>query len=649
MGIGVPSAETTYGVVRGNWDRALSDSNFFDLLAQGTAANDRVLILVDLAALSVGDSDLPAPEAVEALIDLIHQGFDGKVDLATSFDGSQLYAANRDIYALADLLGYRFTTNEGNDYDIIDLGNNLEPEAFSEASSLFGSGLSADWIEAGFRLNFATLHPDASEGFAAGLLNLLRALPLADKDLCYGHRRNMGEVISDLLEHYPPDFTIIQAGLDNRRRRKAAQHFGIASSSSTLADFAAALKSGLDPYVSNVFEVVAQRHPLPVAYRIDGSLRSCEIIPQVRPISQRSAIARKQSEAGDRLLTGWLSQLDPGLFPANRPLDAKAQELFGQLIGNGNSATGNALLASLNFAVGAAGHITNAWRTLFSKDLLFRRSVSLGLDPSEIDAAAFAELVEEIDGLLPLVRAVPECAPGLRWRRMAKAVLFQYTYWTAIPFPTFVERVDVSRTIGFMNDYLGGTVVVLDRDKHGRPIRQAERNLYLPQPNYTVLYGGQPIDVTKVETVAYRNNDHRLYWKTLLSANGSATADDGMARFQRDGDGTRVTFVGKQRFTLPPFFQVFDVSLIPELEEVLTTQAYRTFFERTCANLEALVEGRDIYLGRLAEEMTAHPSLALERWLSSTAEHASTWFKSDAGLSSSETDEHGFVHVVPSP
>ena len=51
-----------------------------------------------------------------------------------------------------------------------------------------------------------------------------------------------------------------------------------------------------------------------------------------------------------------------------------------------------------------------------------------------------------------------------------------------------------------MNDYAGGRALATARDERGRVTRQIERNLYLPQPNYTALGGGVTIDVTKIET-----------------------------------------------------------------------------------------------------------------------------------------------------
>ena len=104
-----------------------------------------------------------------------------------------------------------------------------------------------------------------------------------------------------------------------------------------------------------------------------------------------------------------------------------------------------------------------------------------------------------------------------------------------------------------------------------------------------------------------QDDRHRLYWKTVLSENGSATYDDGIATFERTSDGTRVTITGRQQFTLPTFWQVFDPDIVPGLKARLVTHAYQTFFDRTIANFEALVEGRDIRIGRPVDEPAPPP------------------------------------------
>src|SRR6185369_3771043 len=98
--------------------------------------------------------------------------------------------------------------------------------------------------------------------------------------------------------------------------------------------------------------------------------------------------------------------------------------------------------------------------------------------------------------------------------------------------------VPIHRSIQFMNDYAGGRAFVTRRDRRGRVLRQIERNLYLPQPNYTALGGGVTIDVTKIELVDYAPRRRRMFWKTVKSENGSALADDGIVTFEALGADT---------------------------------------------------------------------------------------------------------------
>ena len=46
---------------------------------------------------------------------------------------------------------------------------------------------------------------------------------------------------------------------------------------------------------------------------------------------------------------------------------------------------------------------------------------------------------------------------------------------------------------------------------------------------------------------------------------------------------------------------------MPGLKAKLVTHAYQTFFDRTIANFEALVEGRDIRIGRPVDEPAPPP------------------------------------------
>ncbi|HEY2152546.1 MAG TPA: hypothetical protein VGH34_17180, partial [Vicinamibacterales bacterium] len=322
----------------------------------------------------------------------------------------------------------------------------------------------------------------------------------------------------------------------------------------------------------------------------------------------------------------------------------------------GESPTSRCLLVAANLLLGLVGQIVESYRTMFDKDALHHRALPLGIDLSSIENAAFDRLVDELIQLEPIAAGAPLMSEGLRWRYVGDAVVFHYSRTLPIAFDTFVQRVDVARTITFMNDYLGGVVVPIAHDEADRSVRQAERNIYLPQPNYLVVYQGKPIDVSKLEAVEYGTDRHRLYWKTIGSENNSATCDDGIATFERSAGGTCVTIAGRQLFALPLFWQVFDLSLVPDIKSELVTHAYRTFFDRTLANFEALVEGRDIRLGRPVDEPSPVAADQLVRLLGRIGQIATPLLQRVPSLPAPpqtkdhrEIDADGFVHVRPGP
>ena len=134
-------------------------------------------------------------------------------------------------------------------------------------------------------------------------------------------------------------------------------------------------------------------------------------------------------------------------------------------------------------------------------------------------------------------------------------------------------------------------------------MRQAERNVYLPQPNYLAHWGGLPIDVCKIELVQREEARHALHWRTVDSLNGSATYDDGTLSFTDLGAGrTRLAVRGRQLFTLPAVLAGRDLDRLPEVKDDLVEDAYRRFFGTTFDNLEACYEGREFRIGRDAED-----------------------------------------------
>jgi len=122
--------------------------------------------------------------------------------------------------------------------------------------------------------------------------------------------------------------------------------------------------------------------------------------------------------------------------------------------------------------------------------------------------------------------------------------------------------------------------VAIRRDGRRRVVQQAERNLYLQQPNWMVLFGGEVIDVEKLQSIRYGNDSQVIYWRTVRSANDSARFDDGSVSFIRTSAGeTTVSVFARQQFALPLFFKVFDVNLAPGIRDPIVETAYTTFFE----------------------------------------------------------------------
>ncbi|HME28162.1 MAG TPA: DUF362 domain-containing protein [Acetobacteraceae bacterium] len=644
---------------------ALNRADFWDILRRAQAGRppDQVRIVVkpELAGFAVGSPTVTDPRLVERLIDLLHDRGFSNVAVVGTADSSALWAENRDLYALSDLLGYRYVTPKGRGYEIVDLAGTQDEAAFPVDCALRGSGIARQWLDADMRMVFSKSRTDEAAGYALCLDTLIGVLPLIDKDLHYRKRRRAGDVVAPLLRMAPVQFCLIDAivgahGAGGRRAPVAiATHTIIAASDIVLADYVGALKMGLDPETSPTFARIVRTHPLPKRYIVAGPLGSYRNWENVPAMSLQAAGMRNRAETLDRLVEPWLQRLDPELFPLKHPLDGRLNAMLAEFFADsGDNATGQWLLMLVNTLLACIGEAIGSYRTLFDKDALRRRAVPLGIDLDAIPDGAFAALVEELLHLEPVAARAPLVSDELGWQYLDEAVVFRYMRTVPIDYDLFVWHVDIARTIQFMNDYLGGVLVALAHDRSGRPVRQAERNIYLPQPNYLVLYQGKPIDVSKLEVVEYGANRHRLFWKTVLSENNSATYDDGIATFERTTDGTRITITGRQQFTLPPFWQVFDPSFVPGLKDRLVTHAYQTFFDRTIANFEALVEGRDIRIGRPVDEPAPLPAEQIMTLLHQIGEIAMPLLQQLSGKhdpvtagASHRIDADGFVHITP--
>ena len=641
----------------------LDKAKFWIAIEQAASGRERagfrLFLKPDLSGFDAGSPLATSPILVEEFIDLLHDRGFTNVAVGSAPDAAEPWVANRDALALFDLMGYRFSTPKARSYEVVDLADELVDADFPPSSSLRATKLASAWLDADFRIVFSKCKTDELDGYSLGLGSVLDVLPERDKDLHYRRERDPGEVIGDVLALRPVHFALIDAlvsacGAGGKRAPRAvATGTLIASPDIVLADYICALKMGIDPGVSRLFQSVTGTFPLQ-RYILDGDTGVFENWQNVSPLSRGGRRYREGNEYLDRLLEPWLQGLNVELFPLKRPLDATLNNaIAGFFNGSKPSPTAEVLLIALNLVAGFVGHALDSYHTLFDKDAIRRRTVNLGFDPGKYDTAIFDEIVCDLEELERLAISAPERAPDLKWRMIDRSVVFSFERVVEIEFDQFVTKVDVANVIQFMNDYMGGNVCVLERDGEGRPIRQAERNLYLPQPNYLALFHGKPIDVAKLECAKYSDKQRTLYWKTVESKNGSAVYDDGKASFTRTKEGwTAVSIVGKQLFELPLFWRVFDLDYFPELKDTLVTDAYQEFFARTVSNFEALVEGRDIRIGFSGERSPQSESdqlMALVERAVRVIEPLLSSIEISRGLDANrKQDADGFVHGTAS-
>lgn len=625
-------------------------------------SNGQVMIVPAMDGFAANSPAIADPALVEHLIDRLFDLGAESVVVGTSEGSDALWAENRDVFMRADLLGYRYVTPDGRDYDIVDLSDDAEDSPFPADSELAGIPLSTIWREAAFRIVFAANRTDAADGYALALHTLLSVLPGRDKDNLYLRQRDCGAVLDTLLEATPVDVAFIDAVISSHGHGGSARPLSIetatiiAASDPRLADRAGALKMGLDPRVSRLWHAP----PASEDARTTGSLLPYDTWINVTPTARDAARRRQKDAALDRSVGPLLQHIDTSLFPLRNEANARINEWLNSFLSVEDIASGRQIFAFLQMALAQIAEARAAWQIMFAKDAVPRKPAALNVSPHDIDETDWPKVAAAIASQRALLSGCAADEEGLRWRMVDGAVLFDCVRRYPVPLEAFVAGVPINRTIQFMNDYIGGEALTVESDEVGRVTRQLERNLYLPQPNFTALLGGDVIDVTKIETVSYDTHRQAMSWQTLFSANNSAVADDGLVEFAGIGGDTVVTIFARQHFRQPPLVEAFDLSLYPELHGWLIADAYRRFASRTFANLEAVLEGRDVRIGKPAAVLEVDEPLPIDglmtlaerlrdelpdEWMSSLRGRLE-WGRSDQPVPDL-VDADGFRHFKP--
>jgi hypothetical protein len=559
----------------------------------------------------------PASAAVvHTVVDLLHDA--GCVPVAVgssvqSYDRDRGHSSVADLARRAGLLGH---TPRGRAYDVVDLGVELVEAPVPTASVLSGHRVSRHWVEAGARVVVGRAVTDLVEGYAGCLATVLgaaREVPGADP----------ADVAADLLAHLPPALAVLDAvtasvGPDGGRLPQPIDSRACVVATDVLAaDSACAALLGVDRAASRLVErsIVALGAPLG---RTEGQLSALEGAHGPHPLARAAARSVAAEPRLARVLSAATGGPDEGAQPPDRVLSTLRAVLTPLVVAAGDPA-GHLPLAAVLGGVGGLRQGTLAWATGADKVNVDRREVPLGFDPSAFDDQDYDGLPAFLAPFDTLLAGLPDNGDGMRWRLVDGATVFEVGRDIHADFDEFVARVDVAAGISLMADYLGGRRVILPgpsgasarsgargTSDAGAPsrTRQAERNLYLPQPNYLAAWGGEPIDVCKIELVQRTADWHRLTWRTVHSPNGSAEFDDGSLTFTRTSTGTLAVVRGRQLFALPPAWAGVDLAAVPELRNPLLEEAYRRFFTTTFDNLEACFEGREFRIGRAPMDPT---------------------------------------------
>lgn len=564
----------------------------------------RIIIKPDLSQCAHRGLTGTDPELVEALIDLLQERGYSRVAVGSGRDASYHWLENRNPLVIAELTGYRFQTSGGYDYDVFDLDEDREDVPLYEVG-VGPLSLGLPWIEADFRISFAKNRSDEQYTYALGLHNLLHVLPLESNPAACAAHLDCGAMAVRLLQKTPVHFAIIDAytsahGSAGRSAPRALEtRTIIAGTHLVVVDWIGAQKQGVNP-LSNPITAAAVRAGFgPNSVCVEGDLLPYTGWKSPGVLVTDSVQKRNGSALIVRICSAWVQSVDRELFPFKSPLDDRINAVLAPIQSRiDDDRTAASIMIVFSYWMAVIRQSVEAVETLYRKERLPRLNRPLNVDPASFPSDDYESIIAYMQPIENLLHEGGLPTNGLKWQYLDGSVVFEYARVIGINYDDFAARIDISQAIRFMNDYIGGSFTPTRFDDSGRVIHQVERNLYLPQPNYLVLYGGKMIDVTKIEVVRYETDRQRMYWRTVKSENGSAQYDDGVVTFRRvDEENTEIIIAGRQQFTLPLFWQIVNLDMYPAVKDPLVTHAYETFFSGTIANFEAAYDGRDIRIG----------------------------------------------------
>jgi uncharacterized protein (DUF362 family) len=591
-------------------DAALEKVQFVNLLeivrrkSQKSKTAFLIVIKPNLAMFFKEKVTVTDPELVEHLVDRLHDIGYTNVALGEAQNTFLKWLHNREIPNIARAIGYLFTTPKGRKYQVFDLARDGIPCDFPPEYSLAGIPISKVWQEADFRINFAKNKTHEEYLYTLCLKNLLGAIPLDDKHLHFHSRLKVWDVCLEMNEQFPVDFNIIDAYVSNHGNvgsqvlNAIETRTIIAGHNAILVDWVGAIKMGIDPYLSPLNSKALKLIGLPDNYQVIGSLTPYKGWRNVHPLISDSFLRLDEAEAITRVFWPASFIVNSQLFPWKKKfykwVNAIISPYWARVDRNSFFLW---LVIYMNYLFVWVFFMKRVWRTLINQKQLRRKELPINVSRNQFKEQDYKGLPAFMGPLEEIINAMPK-RNGSCHTFVDGAILYYLERDVGFPFEEFVSKVDISKAVTYMKDYIGGRTVQVKFDSQGRCIHQLERTVFLVQPNTFVLFNGSNIDVTKIEWIEYGKGFQKIIWKTVSSDNNSAIYDDGMVTFGQLNGRTRIRIMVHQRFVNPPALSWIQYNYYPGLRRHVMVRGFRRFFEKTIDNYCSVAEGKYEAIGK---------------------------------------------------
>jgi uncharacterized protein (DUF362 family) len=607
-------------------DAALSASGFWQVLSTRRASRKRrkrdlaIAVKPDLDVFARDAATGTNPALVEALIARLYREGYTSVVVCDGRNRSDGWLTNRDALCVPDLVGYRFETPAGEPYTVSWVDDDPRVVRLSSTDTSDVLRVHGDWVRADVRISFAKAKTDDTWTYALNAANMLGLISPS----CVAAQWSADDRAYHLLRCVPPHIALVDATVGShgsagsRISNPIATDTIIASPSALLADWVCAMKMGVDPYASPLNALALQRLGLPTSWQLEGDASPWDGWMNPPPALVEAVQGRARWPELDAFVRAVLQPTDREHFAFR---DVIVDQVSSTVLSRLDRVTDQRVRDWVDTLLAGALNMLAASRAAFTSNVtkgdVIQSTAPLTIDVDALTMRDFDETSAVVAAQRRVLDGAVEDARGFRFRTIGGHIHFAASRQLPIAFDEFVARVDVSASIRHMNDYVGGSWTVIETDERGRAVRQAERNIYLPQPNWTGVFGGSVIDVEKVEQMTYTADQHEIRWRTVSSRNDSAESDDGSVIFARTGSGqVEVRIFARQRFRLPSTLAATRIELWPAAHRELAADAYSRFFDGTLANFRAAYEGRPYRIGKPVPALGSEDPSDLRAFLS---------------------------------